>query len=695
VHSSRPLGDVRAESDKVMLDEAFFESSDYRTLVESSERFVVVGRRGAGKSALVYKLGEYWRQADKTVLRSVAPEEDQLFGLRALAVRFGDRFALIRAASRIAWRHALFLEVAEALSGSYRYKRFTSDAELDTSLREWRGYGNTIVARLRGRLKDIYRAGVDSQEMLADLNGLLKNQALQDSIARVLEATHEQCILLIDKVDEGYEADEIGVALVDGLVQATIDVNNRIPAVRASIFLRDNIFRSVAKHDPDYSRNVEGQVLRLHWDETQLFNMVCKRLRVAFGIDVENDRRVWNQCTARDLEGMDGFRKCLQYTLYRPRDLVVLLNEAFLNAAKASRTQIVPEDVEAAARSISIHRLDDLHKEYTAIIPGINGFTETFANGTPELTLTEAEGKMQALAERDDLPAGVREGVAIFDTPAAIVRALYSVGFIGVKDSVGSTFLFCHDGRAADREFRLTDRMLIHPCYWIALNLSRSGPFGENVTEINDEYDIGVASETKELRDRRLGQVIGSVAKIPEGADGSGEFEHWCLTAVKIAFAGGLRNTELHPNKNQLQRRDVVATNLAETAAWKRILEDYGARQVIFEVKNYAQLTADDYRQVLSYSGGEYGRLAFVVCRDMEMTLRSGGELDWFRELYFRDPKLVVVKLTARWLSEQISKLRSVQKHDAPDKALNGLLDQYARVYCNVGRSLEKKKGVR
>lgn len=50
------FGDVRAERDHNMLDRSFHESQNYRILFESRDRFIVVGRRGTGKSALTYRL---------------------------------------------------------------------------------------------------------------------------------------------------------------------------------------------------------------------------------------------------------------------------------------------------------------------------------------------------------------------------------------------------------------------------------------------------------------------------------------------------------------------------------------------------------------------------------------------------------------------------------------------------------------
>lgn len=59
------LGDVRAEADDKMLRQAFVETPDYRALIESHDRIIVVGRRGTGKSALVQQLHRYWAETIK------------------------------------------------------------------------------------------------------------------------------------------------------------------------------------------------------------------------------------------------------------------------------------------------------------------------------------------------------------------------------------------------------------------------------------------------------------------------------------------------------------------------------------------------------------------------------------------------------------------------------------------------------
>ena len=179
---------------------------------------------------------------------------------------------------------------------------------------------------------------------------------------------------------------------------------------------------------------------------------------------------------------------------------------------------------------------------------------------------------------------------------------------------------------------------------------------------------------------------------IPNGHAGSSDFEQWCLSALKVCFAGKLDNVVLHPNSDNVSRRDVVGTNLAKSTLWQRIEKDYSVRQVIFEVKNYEALEPSDYRQILSYMTEPHGRLAFVITRGVNVELERGKELDWFKEIYTGHGKLIV-KLTAKFLVDILAKLRNPQKHDAGDHALSGLLDTYQRLY--LGQQIARKSTLR
>jgi hypothetical protein len=685
------LGDLRAESDRRMLDAAFLETPDYRTLIETSERIVVVGRRGTGKSAIAYRLEQHWNRSAGAVVVPIAPEEDQVIGIRPIMALFGDRFTHIRAGARIAWRYALLMEIAERVP-AFRLAK-ASGTTLQASLKDWRASGHGVSERLRVTLQERLKGFATPEQRISGLARALKVDEIQSALETVVDSGNQLFVLLIDRLDEGYEPDTPGVAFVDGVVHAALDLLSRLSFVRPTLFLRDNIFRAVSRLDPDYSRNIEGQVLRLHWDDYQLFNLVCNRLRVAFHLDIEQNLKVWNRSTAQSLQGREGFKKCLQLTLYRPRDILALLNEALYLAARQDRAQLIDEDLEHTAKLISSNRLDDLHKEYSVILPGLSTFTSAFSGGSPEMSVADVHQTVATVLDGSTASeASALQDIFIHEKPEDVFSTLYSVGFLGIRDASSGSFVFCHDGKGASRDVLGTDRVLVHPCYWMSLSLTRNTLKQEEAEEIDDDYAIEVSSVTPEIRRTKLGQLIAELDSIPMGQEGAASFEEWCYRAVRIAFAPDLSNVSLKPNPGAVQRRDIVATNLSERGAWRRIYDDYRVRQVVFEVKNYADLSPDDFRQLSTYLSGDYGTMGFFITRAKSTDLLAGRELGWVREIFHSQNRIEIV-LTGSWFVRLLSKLRSPQKHQAGELLLNSILDTYTRLYLGPEASTSRRNG--
>ena len=679
-----PLGDIRAEYDHEMLDQAFYETPEYRSLIEEHTRRIIVGRRGTGKSALFYRLQRHWSKANKTTVIELTPSETDVIGLRPFVSLFGKKPSYLRAACTIAWQYAILLEIITFIRNNYKVRSETELQKLPSIARAWQSRGSSIASRLLNALDEKVNISESIEKRVSSLTQALDIAVLTEIVVKALDVSKQSLHIVADRLDEGYEPDLYGVAILTGLVYAFDKLSLAVPRTATTLFLRDNIFRSIQHFDPDYSRNIEGYVLRLHWDEYHLFNMICSRLRAAFSIKKENNRRVWDSVTARDIKGKDGFRYCLRLTLYRPRDMLVLLNNAFYNARSHDRDTIVNEDIEVAARQISCTRLDDLKKEYRDVIPGITHLLSLFANNKPELSLEQVTSLIDSNQFNETLGPAECQTLAILKSPEEIIHTLFSVGFLGVWNSKTSSYVFCHDGKDPDFAVDSSSRVLIHPCYWIALNIENS-MLKTEVDEIHDDYDIEVRSETPEIRKRKVSLIISQLNEINEGDTDAPKFEKWCLEAIQIVFAGGIVNIELHPNKNLTQRRDVVGRNSEGTETWKRILRDYQTRQVVFEVKNYSRdLGADEYRQMLSYLCREHGKLGFIINRSKDANIHKDRELRWVREMYHEHER-VVVKLPCTLIVKWLSKLRNPQKHDAPDKGLGSLLDSYERSYLRLG----------
>ena len=423
--------------------------------------------------------------------------------------------------------------------------------------------------------------------------------------------------------------------------------------------------------------------------------MVCKRIRAAFSMAGESDVKVWNAITRAELHGREGFKRCLRLTLYRPRDVIALLNAAIEQAKRQQRTVLVEADFHESSKQISTTRFDDLSKEYAHVFPGIAHLTTAFANGPAQFLVADAVTNIKRVLVDPSISADVLQHLRILGPEEEIAKALYGVGFLGIFDQQSSTWVFSHDGKRPDKSIKADDSLMVHPCYWNALNLHRDDLEQGMAEQTFDEYEITIHSQSAEQRATRLGQIIAELTTLPVGHDGAADFEEWCKRAIEIAFAKELTNIQLHPNRDAVQRRDIVATNQGIRGFWKRIRDDYETRQVIFEVKNFEEIGIEEYRQMNGYLAREYGRLGFIICRDKQAGLVKGRELEAFREFYLQGK--VIVKITASTLTSILSKLRSPAKIDAGDLALDKQLDTHIRLYASgqsdqVSAKTRKKK---
>lgn len=431
---SNPLGDVRAEADHAMLSQAFFETPDYLTLLDSHDKVVVVGRRGTGKSALTYRLHKQWSTVKTNTVLILAPDEHHTLALRPWISKLGSSFLPIKASSRLLWRYGLILATAQALSTKFKVKdAIATSPTLISHLHKWGKADIAFYDKLRAQMKNYLTESMPEDQVIGHLADLLELPQLEKELQAAIPSDHHIKIL-VDRLDEGFEPDLHGIAFVDGMVTAAIDVSTAFRGkIRPVVFLRDNIFRAVAHYDQDYSRNIEAFTLRLHWDVNTLFYFVSNRLRAAFHDNQENNKRLWNRYCEYDLQGDEGFKRCLSLTLYRPRDILILLNSAFESAKRRILDQspitIATTDLEFSAKTISSNRLDDLRKEYRQIFKSIDAVTAVFANGNPELAVDEASQLLDQVIASPPESAEAQQELAIFQHPTELIRALYSVGF--------------------------------------------------------------------------------------------------------------------------------------------------------------------------------------------------------------------------------------------------------------------------
>ena len=682
------LGGTRAEVDSLMLERAFLETSDLQALKNTDHFSFIVGRRGTGKTAFYLHLVKEFEEDKQIFSHQLKPQEHDTLMLSSAIRNLGlNAYNSIRPTARVLWRTAMLISVAEDLCGHWKYK---TSAEAHW-LRNYVDTKKSLLAhnelqRCAELLNQVPIDRSSPDEIPGKVATTHQLNALEKEIRQGLESVGARAIFLFDGLDEGWTPDDRSTALLGGLAIAVADFSDKRLPIQGKVFIRDNIFRWLALLDNDFSRHIEGSTLRLNWTQDSLLNLVTSRLRVALDIQTENNIRVWNRFAHREIKDRKGFERCLQHTLYRPRDLLVLLNQAAVRAAREGREGIIDADIDGTSKQISVDRLTDLLKEYEGVFPGLGLIVKTFTGCQACRTLGSVKSQLDSLIENETYNSPEASDIAVLRTSSQIVDALFGVGFLGLEDSAKGTLQFCHDGTSSSISTVVDKRRIaIHPCYWRALDITNTDLPTEIQLEIYDEYTPQINPDISDMRTRRLGQLVSELPNCVEGREGAREFEGWVLTACQILFAGDLHNFELHPASGGIQQRDVVATNQAEHGFWKRVLKDYNCRQVIFEAKNVPTLTIDNFRQAVSYSGNQYGQLVFIVNRidneKMDDVVRG-----WIKEMWDQH-RVVVMTLPTAILTRCLKKIRSPRRRNYVDEVLSKRLDTFERSYFSLHHS--------
>ena len=672
------LGDVRAEEDTKMLKQAFVETDDYRTLIERNERCIVVGRRGTGKSALALKLAERQEGERSAILIKIAGDEEENIGIEEKVQKYGNSYGRQKAAAKLVWLYAIWMEILQHVRDR------GNDGQKGRKVRkervdQWLQGGRSIGRRVGEVLREATEAGSEAE--VGELDRQLDVRRIGEEVGTTLEKENRTVYIIVDRLDEGWEVSESGIAAVNGLVQGIIETRTRIKRVVPIVFIRDNMFRGIQEKDPDFCRNIEGQVLRLYWSNQKLWEVIVGRLRIATGTSQEATEKIWNQCVEEELTGREGFTKCLKRTLYRPRDILGLIQATLERAERSGSSKISLADVQRSAKEISENRLRDLFKEYTMMLPLLPAYAEVWRSGSVQRRVESLKGSIEARLETTRSSSQERQEWLVFrkDTSAAL-KQQYGVGLVGIQDRRTGAYSFCQDGRPRMEEIFDSDQVMLHPAYWHGLDANGTQLETGTSQDIYDEYEIERQSDAPALRQRMLRERRNALTEIASGSSGATDLEEWCVEVIRICFAKSLRNVERQPVSTGTNRPDIVARNLGVSDFWNRVLDDYQSRQVVFEVKNKDDFDGNDIRQLKAYLTNGAGSIGFLVTRGGSENLERGAELDQIRDAWFNGRKLIL-KIPCTLLSKLLGRLEVTSRHDKVDNFLNSLLDRYERCY--------------
>ena len=460
------VGKVSAERDE-LLSEYFYDNGVLRGVIDNPSAFLVLGRKGAGKTAVFRYFKEcYTKYLSENDILVPLSFEDYNWSIHSLLQNPEFATSLIYKQS---WRFVIVIEVIKAFTQWAEKHRKTIPKPIQQSNKLlhklfnhpipsiYEIIGKKLLSLSKFRLPkgglnlddgslDSFEinAGEVSFESVRDSNDL-QNQLSRniENLIKTLEEALEsirdldcRIFLAFDRVDEAW--DEISIdsskQVIAGLVSAADSISSTYqPFVRPIIFLREDIFEVLSLNDANKLREDCGELLK--WNRNSLFKLVLRRINYFASLNQEEhiddidslfDRKEMRQRTSPS-------NYLLKRSMMRPRDLIcfikkiiTLMNEKSddpFEETPSEFTQLIAEVIYEAEPSYSEWLKQELIDEWSTQLPEITTLLDAIQNnGSTNIT------RSSLIIELEKLGVSLTESEALQK-----LRFLFDNSIIGLK----------------------------------------------------------------------------------------------------------------------------------------------------------------------------------------------------------------------------------------------------------------------
>lgn len=615
------LGQAFAEYDIIRDDPDLFVSTPSTIAAVNADdgSCFFVGRRGAGKTAIVY---EVQRRHKKTV--SITPQIFDLLRLPLENEKFSDTKQRPFKSLMHTMERALVDEVWRMIAENrgLDFKNAPPTVTRERNLIEDCDFDQRVI----NLTEEIFDAFNKNQDKLW-LRQINRSKELIEELNLHVGSSNVKYIILIDRLDESWDGSDSAIICLMALMHAAVRLTANTSAVRPYIFIRENIYDRIRLLDNEFSR-LETSVVFLDWSERKLQELVERRLVRPFPTKPKLGGEAWDMF----FENIGGSSSCnlvMKLCQHRPRDVLMLTSYAIDAALANGNAKITENDLNDATKRYSTSRLKDLGDEFSENYANIAIILEHFYGLGTEYTIVAIEDFIGKLIVNEKIRKYC--DVWFFDYTVAFrfVELLYGIGFLGLKKR--GKVIYKESGKDANSKLAIdnTAEIVIHPTYHAALNLR-----AVLIQQLKDDTQLQNEGVLEDLPDNfkfdeyktALKTTLAALKALPEGAVSAKDFEDIVGDVIRLCFFRSLTNIQARSRSNDGSFiKDWVASNRAVTGFWEVIRSKYGATQVVWECKNYTDLSASDFHQVEYYFSQTFGRFGLLVCR--------GGDV---KESYYR-----------------------------------------------------------
>lgn len=420
---SLQIGDPTAENEMTTLGSYFLATDQFRKALRG-EVNIVVGRKGAGKTALFIQVRDKTRSDKRNVVVDLKPEGYQLLKLKEdiLAhVTQGASHHLVTAF----WEYLILLEITYKLlekdQNTHKFNHEIRDLYLELE-RTYRTEGYSVEGDFSERLLALsQRIALDYGQRYGNDDGtkLTTDQvtqlvyshdvkALRAQVVQYLEHKQEVWVLF-DNLDKGWSTQ--GVDVVDAMVlRCLIDAGRKVErdmrkaghTVHCIVFIRNDVYEHLMRQSADYGKEMR---VTLDWTDADMLRELL-RLRLAASLPSGSSEltfdQLWPRLCVSHYKGEETSSYIIERSLMRPRNIIKIFAHAKGFAANLTHAKIEETDLEKGIRAYSQDLLVELDHELTDVFPAAKDLLYQFIDAPARMSRARLEAFIRGAEIEDD-----------------------------------------------------------------------------------------------------------------------------------------------------------------------------------------------------------------------------------------------------------------------------------------------------
>jgi DNA replication protein DnaC len=370
------LGEYIAEQEIDKINDYFVETAAYREAF-NSEYALFVGRKGSGKSAILYRLENELSKDNRNYVCIIKPVSYDLDGLIDILKSISgdaEKGFLIESI----WKYLIYTEIAKSIYNILEIKpTYYEPVEQEFAVKKMIDENRDIFlddfsSRLEQIINKFVKIDKSSKGLTYKKNvSEILHENLLSKLREMLYkyfSDKNRIMVLIDNLDKNWKLGENILYLSDFLL-GLLSVTNRIAddftyepqkkkRTRFSIivFLRMDIFSYI------YKQARERDKLKysiISWDDLELLLLLIEeRFKTSTGI--YEPSIIWEKYFPTLVEGVPIKKYFLQNILPRPRDIIFFIKYALANATTRKHNKIQENDIIDAQQRYSQHAVESL-----------------------------------------------------------------------------------------------------------------------------------------------------------------------------------------------------------------------------------------------------------------------------------------------------------------------------------------------